>query len=364
MKKKIPSINLTRRKTKKGYSYGVSYRYAGEHYRYVVGTKQEAERERARLIRQFDEGRFGLDSINPISLENLIADYAETKLHHFAESSIKRYNNYAQPFLKYITKYFSLAAKDVSLMKSNYIQKFLNEVLGSNDFTEKPWAKKTANSCRKYLIGLFVHGIKIKACKENPVTGIEPFKIIEKPRVKFYSLDELKIIFEKLNDHWRPFFRFLLFTGLRNAEIRTLRWSNVHLDVPHPFMEITSNEDITTKNRKVKILRLNEHAIEILQKQVRKNETYVFYTPKSYKMISKNVPLHIIKGILKKVGLKGNVHKFRHSFASHLAMQGVNFNALAELLGHSDQDSVKIYAHLSPAHLHSEVKKLDNLKID
>jgi site-specific recombinase XerD len=52
------------------------------------------------------------------------------------------------------------------------------------------------------------------------------------------------------------------------------------------------------------------------------------------------------------------LHDFRHTFASHLAMAGVPLPTLQKLLGHRDIQTVMIYAHLSPSHIHQSVEAL------
>lgn len=52
-------------------------------------------------------------------------------------------------------------------------------------------------------------------------------------------------------------------------------------------------------------------------------------------------------------------HTLRHTYASHLAMRGVPLNSIAELLGHQDPVTTKIYAHLSKSHLQDMAKRLD-----
>jgi site-specific recombinase XerD len=53
------------------------------------------------------------------------------------------------------------------------------------------------------------------------------------------------------------------------------------------------------------------------------------------------------------------LHDTRHHFASWFMMRGGSLQALKELLGHSDIKTTAIYAHLSPAHLRSEVAKTE-----
>ena len=50
-----------------------------------------------------------------------------------------------------------------------------------------------------------------------------------------------------------------------------------------------------------------------------------------------------------------------HTYASHLAMQGVHIRALLELLGHKTLIMTQRYSHLSPEQLQNAVKLLDGV---
>lgn len=62
---------------------------------------------------------------------------------------------------------------------------------------------------------------------------------------------------------------------------------------------------------------------------------------------------------MKLLGLNGDIHKLRHTFASKLVMNGRPLYDVQKLLGHKDIKTTMIYAHLSPDYLKESVKALE-----
>jgi site-specific recombinase XerD len=72
--------------------------------------------------------------------------------------------------------------------------------------------------------------------------------------------------------------------------------------------------------------------------------------------------LEKLKLVCRKAGIKQTtVHALRHSFATHLRMQGVSLADIGELLGHSDLASTQIYAKVYQEYLRGVVAKLTPL---
>lgn len=60
-----------------------------------------------------------------------------------------------------------------------------------------------------------------------------------------------------------------------------------------------------------------------------------------------------------RANVKPGVHILRHTFCSHLAMQGAPVRAIQELAGHKELSMTQRYMHLSPAALDAAIRLLD-----
>ena len=81
-----------------------------------------------------------------------------------------------------------------------------------------------------------------------------------------------------------------------------------------------------------------------------KENKYVFCNGKGDKYFNLR---RSFKTALKKAGLDRECfvfHTLRHTFASHLVMQGVDILTVKELLWHSDIKTTMVYTHLLPKH--------------
>ncbi|NIS63389.1 MAG: tyrosine-type recombinase/integrase, partial [Proteobacteria bacterium] len=172
-------------------------------------------------------------------------------------------------------------------------------------------------------------------------------------RLRFLSEEEMLRFLESCSPHLRPIVLTALNTGMRKSEILNLRWDQV--DFKHGFILLE-----VTKSGERREIPMNQILREALRKIPRRlNNPHVFTN-------GKGTPYKDVKGsfasALRKAGIKDfKFHDLRHTFASHLVMEGVDLTTVKELLGHKTLNMTLRYAHLAPGHKVRAVSVLEKL---
>ncbi len=141
-------------------------------------------------------------------------------------------------------------------------------------------------------------------------------------------------------------------------ELLKLKWYQVNLDQKYIILD---NQQHITKGKRVRVVPLNDHAIQSIVSLKKKNKTsddYLFEFPKitnRWKYVQNNMRRYVK---LSNVNPKLNFHSLRHTFASWLVQSGVSIYLVSKLLGHSDIKTTEIYAHLRSDDLINSVNLL------
>src|SRR5262249_5189720 len=68
--------------------------------------------------------------------------------------------------------------------------------------------------------------------------------------------------------------------------------------------------------------------------------------------------LAALKRLLEKLGLRGHLHTFRHTFISHALTQGIPEAIVRQWVGYVDAGVLKLYTHIADAASQAAMKRL------
>ena len=291
---------------------------------------------------------------------------------------------------RYMTKYILPSFGDNRVDKINLkmCQKEVNK-----------WADKTKmyKIILQYATKVMDYAINLELVDRNPFSNVirpTPKKEIEQDKIKFYTLNELKQLFEFLENKVKQnsngqlmqkyfseldlvLFRFLTYSGLRGAEASALEWQDI--DFTNKTVTVNKNMSLTKQGFIVstpktkssyRTITLDDKTLRLLKKwQLRQKEmlfanglrdnnivfTNLFgerFTRQDLyqraSRLSKAANLHVI-----------GVHGYRHTHASLLFRSGASMKEVQVRLGHSSIElSMNIYTHITKEVTEKTVDKL------
>lgn len=152
----------------------------------------------------------------------------------------------------------------------------------------------------------------------------------------------------------------LTFCGLRRNELLSLRLMDV--DLFNEFITIQPHTSKSKKLRKVPInLHLKMHLHEYLQERKKRSLTcpYLFVTNAKDKRFELPGLKHWVRKISSLSKVKFHIHRFRHTFATNLAMQNVSVVKIQKLMGHSDLKMTQTYLRsIHTEDMHEDMNRL------
>jgi integrase len=182
---------------------------------------------------------------------------------------------------------------------------------------------------------------------------VPKFRLLPEPnrRIRWLTPEEAQRLLTELPDHLQAMAGFSLETGLRQANVTGLQWSQV--DVTRRCAWIHPDQ---AKARRAIAVPLSQAAVTIIRTQMGKHLTYVF-TYQSKPVIQVNTKAW--RQSLRREGIKDyRWHDLRHTWASWHVQNGTPLNALQELGAWESAEMVRRYAHLGQNHLANYAENL------
>ena len=153
--------------------------------------------------------------------------------------------------------------------------------------------------------------------------------------------------------------KFMLYTGRRIQEVICFRKCDFNLELK--YCKIPISADKTKRTGKEKTYYLSDTAINIIKQYIDlcTSDTELLFKNESGDPLTTNATRQRMQRIFKLVGIDNVTSKeFRHTFASHMLLQGATLTDVQHNLGHTDVRTTQIYAHLTKKHLLESVNNL------
>lgn len=257
---------------------------------------------------------------------------AKAKQKYF-EHCEKRLNKSTVDIYKvYINNFFS----KVNPQNLNIKESTVTEYLNSRDISNR-----TANHTIKILKQFLNFCVRQDYIQNNPIKTMKTYRVEVKPP-RFLSKEEIRIVLDASKDtDLHAIIATAIYTGMRLGELKRLQWSDIDLKRKQITVRIA-------KSKRFRVLPIHPCLLPILKPLEASGSVFDCVNLRSrFDLFKKYVKLDDI-----------GWHTFRHTFASHLIISGVDVVAVSKLLGHSDLTTTQVYLHLAEDHIKESVSKL------
>ncbi|MEK6645316.1 MAG: tyrosine-type recombinase/integrase [Candidatus Firestonebacteria bacterium] len=361
--------------------WGVDYKnpITGKRMREVIGTNKKQAEDRLAKIRSekmlyntYGEKEY-FANINKqtkqIRFSEMVTIYLEWAKSNKKSAdrdrlSLSHWENFLVPpqrKVKFADMYLS---EIIVKMIEDYKTERLRQIkpVAVNLIEKKTIKPATINRELACLKTLFSKAIEWGYTRENPVKKVKMFKE-DNSRVRYLTQEEIDDLLKACGTlttakYLKPIVIVALNTGMRKTEILNLKWKNIDFPNNLIYIETSKNGEgaYITMNNTVKETLKNLSPIYELQNGSTVVSEYVFRgrngdAQKSIRnSFEKAVKMARIEDF--------KFHDTRHSFASHLVMNGVDLVTVKELMRHKTIAMTLRYAHLSPKHKKEAVESL------
>jgi integron integrase len=331
------------------------------------------------------KSRLDQPAVDVSSSQDLKAEMVRLiRLKHYSYSTEQTYLQWVDRFEAYL----NYTDKKLNNADDSDLKHFLSHIA-----VKRQVASSTQNQAFNALLFLFKHILKRSVGDLD--TTVRAKRGIKLPVV--LTVDEVRRLFENMDGKERLMAELLYGSGLRLMELARLRVKDVDFQAKIIFVRSgKGDKDRSTILPEAPIDRLKEHLSEVkvmhsidltaghgavhlpdaLERKypaAAKEWGWQYVFPAQNLSVDPRTGIvrrhHIsdssiqsaIKSAVRKSGIDkhATVHTLRHSFATHLLMNGVNIREVQDLLGHSHVDTTMIYTHVLRTMTNAPMSPLD-----
>ena len=293
-----------------------------------------------------------------VLISSAVDEFLKTKK-ELRKKSVSKY--------EYITKQFAgfCQQKNVNNIKDftrDHADKFKDLLEGSGA------SSKTITQYLQTVKAIFKYQVSKDNIAKNPIDHvimpiISKKNLIEREN-EYYNKEEIQSFFkQEMSENLRNIFTGLFLTGCRIEEFTHLTCKD-SIDLESRMILIRTTEMHETKTEfSESNIPITNHLFKIIQKLEAKTNSEFIFTNEEGNQIKERWILDKCKEIAKNAGITKNatVHKWRHSFSSHMLITGLQYEEREYLMRHKPEEMTAHYTKVNPRDMHEKLSKLDEI---
>lgn len=304
-------------------------------------------------------------------------EWCNTWLDEYKKNRVKvgTYTNYKKYYESILRD--RLGDKHIADIRGEHIQRLYN------DLVKEGYALSSIKIVAAVLNGCLEQALRNGLIERNPVKLAELPRQTEKNTRQAMTKEQQELFMQYAKDSYLyNFFAVMLRTGLRNGEMRGLKYTDIdkkkkvlHIQRTLKYIEHQGYMEDTPKTRTSKIdIPLTANILQLLESQrkywgfkVERLDRYLFCNEKGEPLSRERVQAEINR-IIKRIVAAGydfpyiTPHIFRHTFATRAIEAGMQPQVLKTILGHSSLAmTMDLYSHVLPDTKAEEMEKIANM---
>lgn len=272
---------------------------------------------------------------------------------------------YSKPTIARYKNIINLYSRIANVNQINQVTEHNVRAFFFHGRTQRNWKTGTFVCSHKSLGVFFAWCVTEGYMKKNPIMDVEVPKLEKRLPSKLTKQDTLRLLeivynypydykFLRYRNH--AIFSLFVFAGLRRKELLNLKL----MDIDIQNLSIFINQGKGSKDRVIPMsFTLANSLKRYLEERERLNYTCAeFFCSLNYNMgYTTNGLKRLVIQIKEASGIKFNVHKLRHTFATLMLEGGCDIFSLSKMMGHSDIKTTTIYLSASAEHLRTQIGK-------
>lgn len=351
--------NITYRQKDKGWQYIISYKVNGKwKQKSKQGFKNKKEaKPYAEIALQELKNNLNLNQeLKDITFEEFKDLYIEHISLYMQENTIKLYHM----ALKHFESLYKLEMNRINTL---HIQSCIDKMVVAG------LSYGSIKTYKNRITSIFNSAVtKYNILSISPAINLEIKTQKEPSKKRALTDNDLKDLINKTqNMKYKVMFSLAGMCGLRLGEILGLKWDKID------FKNNTITIDIQWKNLPNNSVGFGElksansyrtvpmpPLVRKLLLQWKSNSITDIH---NRVIIYKNVTglTSLLKNYIKKIGYDLSIHELRHTYATALISNGVDFKTVAKLMGHDIEQTMKTYSHVTDDMLNNATKLLSKI---